>query len=359
MEFGLTEEHKLLIETLRGFAAKECPAARLRELFEAGTGHDPALWRGLAEMGVTGLAIPDEYGGAGLEILDLALAAETLGNAALPGPFLGHSLAGLALRLAGSPEQRERWLPRLASGELVGTIAFGEADGCFEPGAWSARAEGGRLSGAKAWVPFGALADLLVVGTAGGGLALTLRSASGVSVEPVDGLDRTRPLASVRFAKVPCDVLPGGLAAAPRVRDAGLVLLAADAFGAAEKLLEMTLAYARAREQFGQPIAQFQAVKHQLADLATEVEPMRALVWYAAHAQDHVPDDAERSAAIAKAHVTDCAALVARAAVQLHGGIGFTWDCDVQIWMKRALFDRALLGSPETHRERQAALGGW
>ena len=359
MEFGLTEEHRLLQETLRGFAAKECPAARLRELFETGAGHDPELWRGLAEMGVTGLAIPEEYGGAGLEILDLALAAETLGIAALPGPFLGHALSGLAVALGGSARQRERWLPRLAAGDVVGTIAFGEVDGRFEPDAWTARADGGRLSGAKAWVPFGAAADLLVVGTAGGGLALVERGAPGVEVTPVDGLDRTRPLTAVAFAKAPCDVLPDGATAAGRVRDTGLVLLAADAFGTAEKLLELSIDYARTREQFGQPIAQFQAVKHQLADLATEIEPMRGLVWYAAHAQDHVRTDAERSAAIAKAHVTDRAVEVARAGVQLHGGIGFTWECDVQIWMKRALFDRALLGSPETHRERQARLGGW
>jgi len=359
MEFGLTEEHRLLMETLRGFAARECPAARLRELFEQGHGHDPELWRGLAEMGVTGLAVPEEHGGAGLEILDLALAAEVLGHAALPGPFLGHALAGIAVACGGSAEQRERWLPRLASGELLGTIAFGEPDGGFGPEAWTARAQGGLLDGEKAWVPFGAVADLVVVGTAGGGLALAERGASGTRVEPVDGLDRTRPLAALRFAKTPCEVLPGGVAAAGRVRDAGLVLLAADAFGAAEKLLEMTLAYARSREQFGQPIAQFQAVKHQLADMAAQVEPMRSLLWYAAHAQDHVREDAERSAAIAKAHVTDCAVEVAREAVELHGGLGFTWECDVQIWMKRALFDRALLGSPETHRERQAALGGW
>jgi len=359
MEFGLTEEHRLLQETLRGFAAKECPTARLRELFEVGAGHDPALWRGLAEMGVTGLAIPEEHGGAGLEVLDLALAAETLGRAALPGPFLGHALAGLAIHWGGSDEQRERWLPRLAAGERVGTIAFGEVDGGFEPDAWSARAQRGRLTGAKAWVPFGGAADLLVVGTAGGGLALVERGAPGVEATPVDGLDRTRPLAAVGFADAPCEPLEGGGPVAGRVRDAGLVLLAADAFGAAEKLLELSVAYARTREQFGQPIAQFQAVKHQLADLATEIEPMRGLVWYAAHAQDHVRDDAERSAAIAKAHVTDRAVEVARAAVQLHGGIGFTWECDVQIWMKRALFDRALLGSPETHRERQARLGGW
>ncbi len=359
MEFGLAEEQKLLQETVRGFAARECPAARLREHFEAGTGGDAALWRGLAELGVAGLGLPEAYGGAGLELLDLALAAEALGAAALPGPFLGHALAGVALATGGSPEQRARWLPRLASGEAIGTVALGEADGGFLPETWTPVASGGRLTGAKAWVPCAAQADLLVVGTAGATLALVLRGASGVRVEPVGAIDRTRPLASVHFASSPCELLPGGAAAAGRVRDAGLVLLAADAFGAAEKLLELTLAYARTREQFGQPIAQFQAVKHQLADLASEIEPMRALVWYAAHAQDHVQGDAERSAALAKAHVTDRALEAARAAVQLHGGIGFTWECDVQIWLKRAMFDRAFLGTPEVHRERQAALAGW
>ncbi len=252
----------------------------------------------------------------------------------------------MAVARGGSAEQRERWLPRLASGEAVGTVALGEVDGGFEPDAWTPDASAGRLTGAKAWVQCADRADLLVVGTAGGSLALVERSASGVRVEPVGGVDRTRPLSSVGFANAPCERLPGGAAAARRVCDAGLVLLAADAFGAAEKLLELTLAHARAREQFGQPLAQFQAVKHQLADLATELEPMRALLWYAAHAQDHVQGDAERSAALVKAHVTDRALEAARAAVQLHGGIGFTWDCDVQIWLKRLMFDRAWLGNP-------------
>jgi alkylation response protein AidB-like acyl-CoA dehydrogenase len=359
MHFGLSAEQKLLQETVRGFAAKECPSARLREHFEAGTGGDAALWRALAGLGVAGLALPEEHGGAGLEILDLALAAEALGAAALPGPFLGHALAGLALARGGSPEQRERWLPRLASGELVATVALCEASGAWEPADWTARASRGRIDGAKSFVPCAAQADLLVVGTAGGGLALVEADADGALIEPVDGVDRTRPLSSLLLSNAPCELLADGAAAARRLCDAGLVLLAADAFAAAEKLLELSLAYARTREQFGQPIAQFQAVKHQLADLACEIEPMRALVWYAAHAQDRVPDDAERSAALAKAHVTDRALEAARAAVQLHGGIGFTWDCDVQIWLKRAMFDRAFLGTPELHRERQAVLAGW
>jgi alkylation response protein AidB-like acyl-CoA dehydrogenase len=359
LDFGLSEEQKLLQDTVKSFAADRCPAPRLRELFEAGAEGDAALWQGLAELGVAGLAVPEGHGGAGLEILDLALAAEALGHAAFPGPFLGHALAGLALGAGGSRTQQERWLPKLATGEVVGALALGEVQGGFEPEAWTPVARAGRLTGAKAWVPCAGAADLFVVGTAGGALVLVERDAPGLEIAPVDGIDRTRPLSELRFAGAPCEPLAGGAAAVRRVRDAGLVLLAADAFGAAEKLLELAVAYAQAREQFGQPIAQFQAVKHQLANLATAIEPMRALVWYAAHAQDHVASDAERSAAIAKAHVTDQALDAAREVVQLHGGLGFTWDCDVQIWLKRAIFDRAFLGTPELHRERQAALGGW
>jgi alkylation response protein AidB-like acyl-CoA dehydrogenase len=143
------------------------------------------------------------------------------------------------------------------------------------------------------------------------------------------------------------------------MRDAGLVLLAADAFGCAWQLIRATISYLSAREQFGTRLVQFQAIKHQLANLAAELEPSRALWWYAAHAQDHIPAQAERAAAITKAHVTDRAMDTAREAVELHGGIGFTWECDVHIGYKRALFDRAFLGSPGVHRERSAQLAGW
>jgi len=359
MEFALSEEQELLQETVRGFVAKECPAPRLRELFDEGAGHDPALWKGLSEMGIAGLAVPESFGGAGLEVLELALVAEILGDGAVPVPFFGHALATLALASAGSEAQRARWLPALASGEAIASIGFAEAGDAWEPEQWSLALAGGRLSGAKRFAPHAPTADLLVVGTAGGGLALVERSASGLVLEPVDGLDRTRPLSHLRFDATPAEALPGGREGAPRVRDAGLVLLAADAFGAASRLIELTRAYACAREQFGAPLAQFQAVKHQLANLATDVEPTRGLWWFAAHAQDHLRDQAERAAAIAKAHVTERAVQVARAAVELHGGIGFTWECDVQFWFKRALFDRAFLGSPRHHRARSARLAGW
>jgi alkylation response protein AidB-like acyl-CoA dehydrogenase len=358
MHFGLTEEQELLQETLRGFIAAECPAPRLRELFETGRGHDPALWKGLAEMGVTGLVVPERFGGAGLELLELALVFEQAGAGALPAPLLGHSLACLALALAGSDAQQQRWLPALASGAQLGSVALAEEGDVWEPDAWTLRTDGGRLHGRKRHVPSGADADLWVVGTAGGGLALVPRGA-GVQALDERGIDRTRPVSALRFEGAACEVLPGGAAASARLRDAGLVLLAADAFGAAWQLVRMTVEYAKTRQQFGQPIAQFQAVKHQLADMATSIEPARGLFWYAAHAFDHLPAEASRSAAIAKHHLTDRATDIARQAVELHGGLGFTWECDVQIWLKRAMFDRAFLGTPQQHRARSADLGGW
>ena len=365
MDFGLSEEQELLQDTVRGFVRAECPTPRLRQLFEAGA-DDPAaskdlaeLWRGLSALGCAGLALPEEAGGAGLDWLEVALVAEALGAGAVPGPFLGHALAGLALRLGGSDAQRERWLPGLASGEVVGTVALGEAGERWLPEHWSARLEGGRLRGAKAFVPHGARADLLVVGTAGGGLALVEGGAPGLLATPDDSLDRSRPLAALAFEDAAAEPLPAGAAAAPRVVDAGLVLLAADAFGAAWRMIELTRDHVSARKQFGQPLAQFQAVKHQLANLVTDTEPCRGLWWFAAHAQDHRPEDARKAAAVAKAHVTDVAMDVGRAAFELHGGIGFTWECDLQLWFKRALFDRALFGTPDLHRDRNAALAGW
>jgi alkylation response protein AidB-like acyl-CoA dehydrogenase len=358
MDFGLSEEQALLQATVRQFAARECPPARLRQQFESEADASLELWRGLAELGVAGLALPEAHGGAGLGLLDLALVAEVLGHAALPGPFLGHSLAGLALALGGSPEQQRAWLPKLAAGETLASVALAEPDGGFGPEAWTAKGEE-RLSGAKVWVPAAQAADLLVVGVAGGGLVLVERAARGVLVEPQAVADRTRRVGRVRFDGARCEALPGGAEAAGRVRDAALVLLAADALGGASHCVERSVEYARTREQFGVTIGHFQALKHQLANMALEVEPSRALVWFAAHAFDRLPAEAPRAAALAKAHLTDAYMQVARDTVEAHGGIGFTWECDVQIWFKRALFDRAFAGTPEVHRERAARLAGW
>jgi alkylation response protein AidB-like acyl-CoA dehydrogenase len=359
MDFSLSEEQEMLQETVRGFVAGECPPSRLREIFDAGTGTDDAVWQGLIDMGLAGLLVPEAYGGAEMELLDLALATEVLGGGALPGPLLGHSLTCLALVSGGSDSQKSKWLPQLAEGGVIGSVALCEERDRWDPTEWNAEIDGDRLTGSKRFVPSADLAHLLVVGAKGGGLVLVEAGAPGVEIKNMGGIDQTRPIFEIHFDGAACEPLERGTEAAGRLRDGGLVLMAADSFGAATELVRMSVEYAKAREQFGQPIAQFQAVKHQLARLATDIEPTRALYWYAAYAFDHLPDESEHSAAMAKAHITDRAVAAAREAVELHGGLGFTWECDVQMWFKRAMFNRAFLGTPEVQRERCAVLGGW
>jgi alkylation response protein AidB-like acyl-CoA dehydrogenase len=356
MNFEPSDEQLLLQATVRQFLERECPPERRRALFEAESGFDPVLWKGMIELGLGGIHLPEAHGGVGLELLDLALVAEELGRHAAPGPFLGHALAGLAVAAGGDAAQQRRWLPKLATGAALGTVALAEEGGAWLPEDWTLAGDGA-LQGVKLHAPGADAADLIVVGVAGGGLALVERETGGVVIEPEDGADRSRRLARVRFEGACAEQLAPGAAA--RVRDAGLVLLAADAWGGASRCVELAVEHAKIRRQFGVPIGSFQALKHQLANLAVEVEPVRALVWWAAHAFDRAPAEAERAAALAKAHATDRFMQAARDTVEAHGGIGFTWECDVQLYFKRALFDRAWLGTPARHRERVAALAGW
>jgi len=351
MNFLLSPEQLEFQTTVQRFLDDLCPATRLHELFDRGE-HDPALWHAMCELGLAGIALPEAHGGAGMEMIDLALVAETLGSRAAPGPFLGHALAGLAIAWGGSDAQKARWLPALASGEKLASVALAE-EGGWQPEQWGLSGKGGTLSGCKRHVPFAADADLLVVGLADGGLALVERGAEGLSVEVENGVDRTRAMATVGFSATPAERLEGACReVVERLRDAALVLLAADAFGGAARCVEMAVDYAKIREQFGQPIGRFQAVKHQLANMAVEIEPARGLYWYAAHAFDHVPADAARYAALAKAHLADRFLQVARDTVEVHGGIGYTWECDVQIYLKRAMFDFAWMGNPQEQRRR-------
>ena len=358
MHFGLSEEQELLQETVRSYADGECPADKLRQLFDEASGFDAALWGGLAEIGIAGLAVPEEQGGAGMEWLDLALVGEILGSAGLPVPILGHALACRAIELGGSAEQKEKWLPSLAAGETIGGVAFCEDGDLWEPEDWKTSFDAGRVSGRKKHATDVNEASLFVVGVAGGGLAVVEKSAAGVKVEPVSSIDHTRQVGDLVLDGAAAEAI-GDIEVARRVRDAGNVLLAADAFGAAEKLVQITTEYAKTRQQFGQEIAQFQSVKHQLAEMATQLECSRGVFWYAGHAIDHLPGESMRQAALAKAHITDIASWIAREAVELHGGLGFTWECDVHIHMKRIMFDRSYFGTPELHRRRIATQEGW
>lgn len=362
MDFGLSQDQVLLKDTIRRWLDAECPTTRVRAVMESPSGHDAALWRGLAELGVTGLQVPPAHGGAGLELLDVALAAEELGWAAAPGPFLATAMATAALLASDDGEVHRRWLPGIATGDVVATVAIGEDGDRWDAAALATCAEGGRLRGQKTLVPAGAEADVIVVAAqdAGGpGLWLVERGAPGLAVQALQGTDMTRRVAALGLADTPAVRIAAGREVIDRVRDVGLVLLAADAYGGARRCIDMTARYALTREQFGQPIGAFQAVKHQLADVVTDVEPALSLWWYAAHAWDHIPADAERHAALAKSHLADLFDRATRVCTELHGGIGFTWEYDLHLWFRRAIFDRAYLGTAEHHRARAAELAGW
>jgi len=377
MDFGLSDEQELLQRTARDFLARECPTALVREVARSEDGFSRSLHEKMAAMGWTGLVIPEAYGGLGLQMLDLAALCEELGRVVMPGPFLSSSvLATLALMLAGSSAQRKEWLPRLASGEAIGTLALLEESDRLDAAGVSARCSksrnGFRLSGTKLFVTDAQAADFFVTAVRSRGrdengvcLFLVPGGARGVSVKPLESIDLTR-----RFCEVDLDAveLPAsalladeskGWKVVSRVLDAACVVLAADSLGGAQRALEMSVEYAKVREQFGRPIGSFQAVKHICAEMLSEIEPARSLVWYAAYAYDREPRNAARAAAMAKARLSDVYSRTTNRAVQIHGGIGFTWEHDMHLWFKRAKWNEAAFGDATFHRERLASLSNF
>jgi alkylation response protein AidB-like acyl-CoA dehydrogenase len=358
MSFDLSGEQSLLRDSLLEYALRNCPYTRLHELFDADDGFDAELWAGLLDLGVAGLAVSEESGGDGFGLAELAVAAEALGRAAFPGPFLGHALATLAVDWAGSDAQKERWLEGLIEGSTTASVALAEDGSRWQPDEWTLGGDG-VLEGQKLNVLQADRADLLVVGLTGGRLAVVESAGEGVSVEEIPAMDRTRRIHRVVFGGAPFEELPGGREQSGRVRDAALLLLAADAVGGAQRCVEMAVEYAKEREQFGGPIGRFQGLKFQLANMAAEVEPCWALGWHAANAFDGGADDAPRLAALAKARITEVYLQAARDTVEAHGGIGFTWEYDAQFYLKRAMFDHAFFGAPAIHLDRAADLAGW
>jgi len=362
MDFGLSEDQLLLKDTVRRFLAERCPTTRVRQLMEGDGRGEKDLWKELAELGVAGVIVPAAHGGLERELLDLALVAEELGYAATPGPFVGAAMATVALVEGGDATLQKRWLEAIASGEAIVTVAWGEENGEWTPDQLQTTAKGDRLNGRKLMVPSALAADAIVVAArdaAGPGLWLVERDAIGTDIAALTVNDLTRRLDSVSFADTPAVKLPSGAAALQRVFDAGLILIGADAYGGSHRCLEMARDYALTREQFGQVIGAFQAVKHQLANMAADLEPSLALVWYAAHAFDRIRDQSTRHAALVKAHMADLYDRITRDATELHGGIGFTWEFDLHLWFRRAIFDRSFLGEASYHRSRAADLAGW
>ena len=279
MRFHLSPEQVEIQETLKGALADAFPPDRLRALIDGEAEFDLASWTSLMALGVGGLAIPEAFGGSGLGLLDAAIAVEALGVGAVSGPLIPHLMTTLALARQPDAGLAAHWLPGLASGALVATAAFG---GGWTPESWTVVEAEGRVRGEARFVQAAASAHLFLVGLAGDGLAI-VEGGPNVRIEPLATSDRTRRLSRVVFEDAPAVRLA---ADAGRVFDAGLVLTAADALGGAQRLTDMSVDYAKTRHQFGQPIGRFQALKHQLATMAIEVESSRALVWFAAHAWD-------------------------------------------------------------------------
>lgn len=366
-DFGYTDEHGLLRAEARRFLGERLPVSELRRMVDAGTRLDRGLWKEIAQLGWVGLVLPERYGGAGLGWLHLAILMEEMGRRLVPGPFLGTLLAGLALERGGDDAQRERWLPAIASGETIATLALFEPGGGFEPDAIAATAdpvEGGWvLRGRKTHVVGGADAGLVVAAFREPSGRVSLFAvelpAGGLAVEDEVSIDPTRPTARIAFDGVRVGAearLAGdGAAALADTVVRGCAALAAEQVGGAESVLELTRQYAIDRKQFGRPIGFFQAVKHPIVDMMCGIELARSLASGAAAALDAGTASAEVHARMAKALASDVFAQAVRKGVQLHGGYGFTWDCDVHFYFRRAMWTRPMLGDAIHQRRRLAA----
>jgi alkylation response protein AidB-like acyl-CoA dehydrogenase len=371
VNFGFTAEQEILRSGARKFLDEHAPMERVRKIVEGEDGFDRELWRRMGEMGWIGLTLPEDLGGAGADLVTLVVVLEETGRSLFPSPLVSTVLAAEAIESGGSDEQRRRWLPALADGTRIGTLAFLEeedrhdADGVRM--AAEQRDDGFGLSGRKLFVPDAGAADVFVVAFRSDGelrLGVIERAARGVTAVAHPSLDPTKRTGtlSLEGAVVPAaDVLAapqGGERLLERLLDVGAMLVTAEAVGAAEGALRLTTEYARTRSQFGSPIGRFQGVKHPLAEAYVDIESFKSLLYYAAWALDHDAVDASLAVSRAKAYASECFPRQGVDAVQLHGGIGYTWEYDAQLYLKRSKWFRPAFGDAEHHYERIVALGG-
>jgi alkylation response protein AidB-like acyl-CoA dehydrogenase len=369
MDFDLSKPQKLLKESARAFLARECPPDRVRRLMESGTAHDDGLWRAVADQGWTGLTIPEAYGGLGLGLVDLAVVVEEMGRACLPGAFPSTIFAAALVERAGDAAQRERYLEPIASGETKATVAFLEEDASWDVDAIAlgATRKCGRftLAGRKRFVPDAEVADVIVcVARDGDDLALLPieRGDARLGVTATPSMDATRKLYTVDFDHVPV-AATDALGADGDVRnalrgaiDVATVALCAEMVGGMQWVLDTTVEYAKTRRQFGRAIGSFQAVQHQCADMLLMTESARSATYYAAWALAEADEAASRAVSVAKAYCSDAFREVANRGVQVHGGIGFTWEHDLHLYYKRSKSSETSFGDAIFHRERIARL---
>tara|TARA_R110000824_G_scaffold390760_2_gene587390 strand:+ start:56802 stop:57893 length:1092 start_codon:yes stop_codon:yes gene_type:complete len=361
MEFGLSEDQRLMQDSVRRTLEKVSSLERVRAVADARDARPDDIWHALVDLGVPGLLIDEEFGGMGLKLLDAALITEALGRFVTPVPFIASAvMAPLAIAALGTATQKEAWLPKLASGEAIAGVAVSEQASGAREGAGVA-ASAGKLNGKSLFVLDFAAANVFVVADNAGGLHLVPADAKGVTKIDLTSIDLTRSLGELRFDNVAAEPLDQGDAKATlqRMLDAGRIMLAADVLGAGWMMIDKAVDYAKERKQFGRVIGSFQAVKHLCAEMASEIEPGRSLVWYAAHAFDEMPDEASLMAIHAKSYMGDIGRFVARTATEVHGGMGFTDLLGLHYWFKRIGLDRQLLGSPERVRQQAAVLQGW
>lgn len=376
MNFGFSDEQELLRSTARKFLDNECASETVRKLMERPEGMSPDLWAKLAEQGWLGLIYPEAYGGMGLGLVDLVVLLEEMGRAVIPGPYFSTVLlGGLAILEAGREDQRKAWLPRIASGEARVAVASMEPQAVLGPEGITlpAAASNGRyaLSGTKLFVQDAHTADALVVAARTGsgkpsaeGVTLFLlpRETKGLETKLLPTMDQTRKLCEVTLKNVVVGseaVLgaPGqGWAPLGRVLDRATVGLCAEMCGGAQKVLDMTVEYAKIRSAFGRPIGSYQGVKHRAADMLVDVENSKSITYYAAWAMDEGVPEGSLAVSMAKAYVSDAYRRVSAAGIQLHGGIGFTWEHDLHLYFKRAKGSEFAFGDATYHRERVAQL---
>jgi alkylation response protein AidB-like acyl-CoA dehydrogenase len=361
MYFDFTDEQQAIKSTAREFLASRFKSERMRELAASDDGFDATGWSEMADLGWPGLALPEEWGGQGLGIVDLAVLFEEMGYALAPSPLLSNTVVGLALSLCGSDDQRERYLRPLAEGTRRGVPALFGVGSTATPGAYKmeARADGDGvvLDGEKVLVMDAARADFFLVATADGHRHLVESDADGVGIEAEPSIDPTRRLSTVRFDGVrvaAADTLPAEGHEYEAVLDRVCVAIAAESTGVAQRTLEMAVEYAKDRQQFGRAIGTYQAVSHRCAQMLLETENARSNVYGAGWAADAEPESLPLAASMAKAYASDAGWRVPDASIQVHGGIGFTWEHDLHFFLTRGRANAATFGDAKWHRERVA-----
>ena len=360
MYFGLSEEQKSLEENINRFLADNASLDTIKAVANGEEDKAHSVHQGILDLGLSGLVIPEEYGGLELNMLFATVVAAALGSGTAPVPYAGsYVMAPLAINLAGSDDQKNQWLPKIAGGECVIGVGLSEYVGAREDA--GIEFSNGKLSGRCLFLIDGKNADAYLLANKSGELFLVEASAPGIEVIELTTVDKTRTSIELILKNVDADLLSGSdnKSIIEKVLDAGRIMLAADTVGAAQVMLDKSVAYSLERKQFGRLIGSFQAVKHMCAEMAAELEPCHSMIWHAAHCFDNVPEEARLMACQTKAHISEVGQQISKTATEVHGGMGFTDELGLHYWFKRIGLNRQLLGSPELIREEAGRLQGF